>query len=137
MNWGYPRTVQGFFHVLSRGQYERIHPPTDVAQYSKQLCLYLDATGSSFGWLNLAVAIIPLALIRRIPPPERSWLISSVVALLCLGPLLIVALNPASDRESWQTIGVFTSLSCVVLAIWMGIGLIQIGRWHLARSRLH
>ena len=24
MQWGYPRTVEGFFHALSRGQYETI-----------------------------------------------------------------------------------------------------------------
>ena len=28
MQWGYPRTVTGFFHALTRGQYERIHPTT-------------------------------------------------------------------------------------------------------------
>ena len=26
MNWGYPRTVEGFFHAVGRGQYERIDP---------------------------------------------------------------------------------------------------------------
>ncbi len=26
MNWGYPRTVEGFFHAVGRGQYERISP---------------------------------------------------------------------------------------------------------------
>jgi glucose uptake protein GlcU len=26
LNWGYPRTVTGFFHAFTRGQYERIHP---------------------------------------------------------------------------------------------------------------
>jgi hypothetical protein len=29
MQWGYPRTVEGFFHALSRGQYEKAHP-TDI-----------------------------------------------------------------------------------------------------------
>ena len=26
MQWGYPRTVEGFFHALSRGQYEKASP---------------------------------------------------------------------------------------------------------------
>ena len=26
MQWGYPRTVEGFFHALSRGQYEQPNP---------------------------------------------------------------------------------------------------------------
>ena len=29
MQWGYPRTVEGFFHALSRGQYEKANP-TDI-----------------------------------------------------------------------------------------------------------
>ena len=29
MEWGYPRTVEGFFHALERGQYEKSHP-TDL-----------------------------------------------------------------------------------------------------------
>src|SRR5262249_23493453 len=36
MNWGYPRTVTGFLHVLSRGQYERIHPTGDVLSFLRQ-----------------------------------------------------------------------------------------------------
>ena len=26
MEWGYPRTVEGFFHALTRGQYDKINP---------------------------------------------------------------------------------------------------------------
>ena len=29
MQWGYPRTVEGFFHALTRGQYEKSNP-TDI-----------------------------------------------------------------------------------------------------------
>ena len=26
MEWGYPRTVEGFFHAFTRGQYEKTNP---------------------------------------------------------------------------------------------------------------
>ena len=42
LNWGYPRTVAGFFHALTRGQYERIHPTTGVGtglDMAVELCL--------------------------------------------------------------------------------------------------
>ena len=31
MEWGYPRTVQGFFHALTRGQYDKINPTNIIA----------------------------------------------------------------------------------------------------------
>ncbi|MBI1841667.1 MAG: DUF2723 domain-containing protein, partial [Verrucomicrobia bacterium] len=36
LNWGYPRTVAGFIHAFTRGQYERIHPTTDSSLLLKQ-----------------------------------------------------------------------------------------------------
>jgi len=103
----------------------------------KQLWFYLDAVGSGFGWINLAVSIIPFVMLRRIPRQERNWLLASTAALFCLGPLLIGVLNPAPDRQSWDLIGAAISLSHLVLAIWAGIGLILAGHWLLVRSRLH
>jgi hypothetical protein len=32
MNWGYPRTMEGFWHAVSRGQYERIDPAENLKQ---------------------------------------------------------------------------------------------------------
>ena len=34
MQWGYPRTVEGFFHALSRGQYEQ----TTGTKFSRTRC---------------------------------------------------------------------------------------------------
>ncbi len=31
MNWGYPRTMEGFNHAISRGQYEKISPASNLA----------------------------------------------------------------------------------------------------------
>jgi len=39
MNWGYPRTVEGFWHAVGRGQYERISPADnlkDILQDTKK-----------------------------------------------------------------------------------------------------
>lgn len=137
MNWGYPRTVQGFFHVLSRGQYERIHLPADVTWCLKQLWFYVTVIGCSFGWVNMLVAMVAFARIRRIPSKSRECLLALSAAFLCLGPLLIAVINPGRHNEGHEVVKVFGSLSCVVLAIWMGCGLMLIGRWVVKRSRLH
>src|SRR5206468_3993233 len=48
MNWGYPRTVTGFFHVLTRGQYPLIHLADSVASFVKQMHIYGEITVSQF-----------------------------------------------------------------------------------------
>ena len=35
-NWGYPRTVEGFFHLISRGQFEHVHPTSDFGPYLRR-----------------------------------------------------------------------------------------------------
>ena len=60
MNWGYPRTVEGFFHVLTRGQYEKAFPTDDLGRYLEQLWLFLKMSGTEFGWPYLFLASIPL-----------------------------------------------------------------------------
>ena len=40
MQWGYPRTVEGFFHALSRGQYEQAHP-TDILHEKMRFLMQL------------------------------------------------------------------------------------------------
>src|SRR5687768_2473049 len=37
LNWGYPRTVGGFFHAFTRGQYERIHPSTNIRSEERRV----------------------------------------------------------------------------------------------------
>jgi hypothetical protein len=136
MNWGYPRTVQGFFHVLSRGQYERIHLPADIDGCLKALWFYVTVLGSSFGWVSLGIALVPFAFSRKIPVKSRESLLALGAAFLCLGPLLITILNPYIGNEGRWVVQVFGSLSGVVLAIWMGCGLVLVGRWVVKRSRL-
>ncbi len=46
MQWGYPRTVEGFFHALSRGQYEKANP-TDVLTTRR-------TSSSNWGWSSAA-----------------------------------------------------------------------------------
>lgn len=40
MNWGYPRTVEGFFHAVGRGQYEKISPTDNLKDILKDSSKY-------------------------------------------------------------------------------------------------
>ena len=56
MNWGYPRTWEGFMHAVTRGQYEAI-VPTDIfsEKFIQQLGAYLTDLRSQF---SLPVAVL-------------------------------------------------------------------------------
>src|ERR1039458_10041834 len=47
MEWGYPRTVEGFFHAISRGQYEKANP-TDVLHDPTRFIMQLGLLISGF-----------------------------------------------------------------------------------------
>jgi len=60
MNWGYPRTYEGFKHAITRGQYERI-VPTDMfsMRFIHQIGTYLTDLRRQF--------TIPIALLGFLP----------------------------------------------------------------------
>jgi len=53
MQWGYPRTVEGFFHALSRGQYEKASPSDvvhDPGRFIMQLGILVSDIATEFNW---------------------------------------------------------------------------------------
>jgi len=127
MNWGYTRTVQGFYHVITRGQYERIRPTNDPAQFTKQIRAYGRVTAKEFGWPYLGFALIPFLLVRRMAAKERRWILGLLAAYVFLVFLTLAVLNPSVDRSSLDIIKVFFSASYIVLALWLGYGLTLLG----------
>jgi hypothetical protein len=124
MNWGYARTTGGFFHVVSRGQYERVIPTANVRTFAKQMGTYARSAATDFGWLYLPFAFVPWIAYRRLLPSLRSWFGASLVMFACLSLLMIVALNPPAHADGVRATKVFFSASYMVLAIWAGCGLL-------------
>ena len=60
MNWGYPRTWEGFMHAVTRGQYEAI-VPTDVFsdKFIQQLGAYLSDLRSQFSLPVVILGFLP------------------------------------------------------------------------------
>jgi len=123
VNWGYPRTVEGFLHVLSRGQFERSNPTSELCRFAGQFWLYLAATGESFGWTQLALAALPVCFWRRINPRGRLWLGGLFAIWICIGPLMVAELNLPPDWQADELSGVYFMASHVLLAVWLGFGL--------------
>jgi tetratricopeptide (TPR) repeat protein len=125
MQWGYPRTVEGFFHALSRGQYEKSNP-TDIIQdpmrFLTQLGLLISGLANSFSWVYLFVALLPFLFLWRMKNRERAWIIGLGAIYLCIGVLLTIIMNTSPDRESALLCEVFFTASHAVVAIMIGYG---------------
>jgi hypothetical protein len=123
MNWGYPRTVEGFLHVIGRGQYEMVDPTHDLGRFFAQLWMLARDTGGGFGWLYFPFTALPYLFLWSASRIARKWILGVFVIFLCVGPLLVATLHPTPDNQSMQLHRPFFAPMYVVLAIWAGLGL--------------
>ena len=125
MQWGYPRTVEGFFHALSRGQYEKASP-TDIAhdplRFVMQLWQQVNWLAESFSWVAIFIALLPFLFLFKMKNRERAWIIGLAAIYLCVGVLLTMVMNTSPDRAGDENRAFFTA-SHAVVAIMIGYGL--------------
>ena len=124
MNWGYPRTVEGFFHVVTRGQYETGHYCDSFERFFIGFQIYFEVVKKYFDLVYLAAAMIPLGFLGKIQPPIRSWLVGLMQFWCFAALLMIVGLNVSADRQSVELNAFFFAASHLVLAMLAGYGLI-------------
>ena len=127
INWGYPRTVEGFFHVLTRGQYERMLATGNTMRFLDQIRIYFVMAGKEFGWPYLLLCLIPFCFLHRMAASERRWILGLLPVYVCLAFLMLAVLNPSVDRQSQELDKVYFSASYIILALWMGYGLVILG----------
>src|SRR5438093_462302 len=138
LNWGYPRTVQGFFHAITRGQYERIHPTTEVGRYIDQVQMYVGGAFEEMNFVYVLIGLVPLFFLRKMQARERAWLIGLVATYVTLSALLLWLLNPLPDRQSRDLNRVFFTASHFISAMGFGYGLSILGAYlslHYQRFR--
>jgi len=123
VNWAYPRTLEGFIHSVSRGQFERVRPVNNLNIFATQMWGLVKQTGSEFGWLYLFFAALPFGFLPQLAKPARKWIYAWLLISACIGPLLLALLNPASDRQSQEMIECYFFPLRVLLALWTGLGL--------------
>jgi thioredoxin-like negative regulator of GroEL len=134
MQWGYPRTIEGFIHAFTRGQYEKITPTNGAGEgldwfvsltttYSKQVLMYFDGLDNEFNLVCILIAIGVFLFYRQMQKRERSWIIGLVGIFICLGPLLVFLLNPPPDRQARELIRVFFTASHVLVSSGVGYGM--------------
>ena len=126
VNWGYPRTVEGIFHSMSRGQYGYFGPDTGF-QTIQGVEIFLKIAWSNLGPIYLFAGAIPLLALRKTALPVRRWLIVFLSVCFFTGLLMILIRNPAGyvpDVESNET---YFTVVRLLLAVLAGCGFMQIG----------
>ena len=149
MEWGYPRTLEGFIHALTRGQYEHISPTAGegtgihlitsfLSRYLTQIWRYLEGLDAEFNMLYLLIALVVFLFYLKMKRRERTWIIGMVSIFLCLGPFLVLLLNFPSDRQSLELNRVFLTSSHLIISMFAGFGLTLLATYmatHYASSR--
>jgi tetratricopeptide (TPR) repeat protein len=125
INWGYPRTWQGFMHALTRGQYERVHlASVFTMRFLQQLWAFtIDLRAQYFGPIVL-LSIGPFIFSRKLGWKNNSWLLTSLVGFVFVSIVFLVLHNPKMDIQS-QFIGRTQYIqSHALFVIWIGYGLL-------------
>ncbi len=141
MQWGYPRTVEGFIHAFSRGQYDRANP-SDVLNRPDIFVLQLLNMGQGivdeFNWVYVFLALVPFLYFFKMQRRERAWMIGLTAIYLCLAVLLLILLNPPADRAGKELNRVFFTASHTLVALFVGYGLALVAAYmatHYERFR--
>ena len=129
MNWGYARTLEGFIHALTRGQYEKANPTIVPERFLTQLNMLKEGAMEEFTPVLLLVAIVPFLFFNRMKGRERAWLLGLVSTYACLAFLLLILLNPSPDRQSRELTKVFFTASHIMIAACIGYGLVLLTAW--------
>ena len=139
MNWGYPRTWEGFKHAIMRGQYEAIgfQKPT-----WGQILNYFEDVRVQFTDLLIPFAIVPFAAGHWIVKKENrkafwQWMVPALVCFLLMSILLIALANVKGDLQDGFIQKVKFISSHAMLAMWIGYGLVFAAffalRWFVPR----
>ena len=141
MEWGYPRTVEGFFHAFTRGQYEKTNP-SDIFHHPVTFITQLGMLGTGiieeFNWVYAFLGLIPFLFFLKMHRRERAWMTGITAIYFFLGVLLLILLNPPPDRQAQGLIRVFFTASHTLIALLVGYGLTLIAAYmatHYARFR--
>ena len=78
----------------------KTNPTGSIGRFFDQLNLLFSGAVDEFNLAYLLIGLIPFFFYSRMQKRERGWLMGMVAMYLGLAVLLIVLLNPSSDRQS-------------------------------------
>jgi len=128
LNWGYPRTEGGFWHAFTRGQYDKTNPTNPFSfRFIEQVMMYISGAIEEFNFINLLIGLVPFLFYKKMLRRDRAWLVGLSAIYLFLGFLLLILLNPSTDKQAREQARVFFAASHIIIAIAIGYGIAFIG----------
>ena len=135
MNWGYPRTWEGFKHAIMRGQYEAIGVPSFpsvgafLAFFLRQMGHYFGDVMVQFTDLLVPFALVPFAAGHWIVEKAHrktfwQWMVAAAACFLMMSGLLILLANVKGDVQDGFIQKVKFISSHAMIALWIGYGLV-------------
>lgn len=125
VNWGYPRTIEGFLHTIGRGQFEMPNPTDNAGMLALQLWWFVKLLSKDFGVVYLPFAALPIVFFRSLTRAGRRWLLALLAMFFCAGVAMLVMLNPQPGASDVKPLRPYFTGSYAVLACMCGLGLIQ------------
>ena len=142
MNWGYPRTWEGFKHAIMRGQYEAIQ--FKMPTWGGIMNYFVDVKVQFTDFIAF-LAMVPFAAGHWIVAKDRrrqfwQWMIAAAACFLMMSVLLIGLANVKGDVQDGFIQKVKFISSHAMIALWIGYGMVFAGVFLLAaalkRSRI-
>ena len=130
MNWGYPRTWEGFKHAITRGQYEQIKMGDILSKhFLNELWFYVKDLRTQFTLVLMAVALAAFPLGHLFTKKEHrrtwySWLAAIGSCFLVMSVLLIALANTKGDVQDGFIQKVKFISSHGMFVLWIGYGLV-------------
>jgi thioredoxin-like negative regulator of GroEL len=130
INWGYPRTWQGFMHAITRGQYEKVKLAHVFSfTFLLQVGAYLRDLRAQFLGPIAVLAAIPFISFKWLGKKNNFWLLTTFAAFVGVGILFMILQNPKIDMQTLFIARVQYIQSHAVYAIWIGYGLLLMMAW--------
>jgi tetratricopeptide (TPR) repeat protein len=128
LNWGYPRTEAGFWHAFTRGQYDKTNPSNPFSfRFVDQVSMLIGGAVEEFNFINLMIGLLPFLFYKRMLKRDRAWIVGLTAIYIFLAFLLLILLNPNTDKQSREQARVFFAASHVIVSIAIGYGIAIIG----------
>ncbi len=125
INWGYPRTWQGFMHAITRGQYERVKlAHVFTPQFLQQIGTYLMDLRSQFYGPIALIAAVPFLFCWKVGKKNIAWLVTTLVAFLSVGIVFMILQNPKTDIQNLFIGRVQYIQSHAIYVTWLGYGIL-------------
>ncbi|MGN1359010.1 MAG: protein O-mannosyl-transferase family [Kiritimatiellia bacterium] len=124
MNWGYPRTWEGFKHAITRGQYEQISAQSIfTGRFLQQLGDYFTDVRVQFTLLVAPLAILPFSAWNVLRRNRKVRMLLPAVALFLLCALVVFIAELFQTEPLWR-IDKYLMAGMVLLS---AVGFVTIG----------